>query len=378
MDFSSSGDEHRVNLHVNLAALRHNFQAIQTHAAPLKVMAVLKANAYGLGVMPVAKTLCDAGVDYFGVAEIHEALQLVFLGKPVQILSGLLPSEIPPAVAAGIICPVTDWSLANALSLEAEKQKKTVRCALAIDSGMGRAGLVANRALPEIRRIRQLPHLEVVGIYSHFSCAYDAGDSYNTQQINAFRHLIADLAAEGITFPLVHMAASDALNNIAESRQAPFTLVRCGLNLYGYYDGSVGHTMDLQPVVSLSTKLVAIRELEAGSAIGYGRMHRLKKRSRVGIAAAGYADGMPLALSNRGYLLLRGVLCPVLGRISMDYTSILVDEVPDCACGDEVVCFGRQGEHSISVDEWAHLKGTHAYEILCGIGTRVKRVYEGI
>ena len=164
-------------------------------------------------------------------------------------------------------------------------------------------------------------------------------------------------------------------NNFPESTRPPFTLARCGINMYGYYDNSVQQSMQLAPVVELKTRLAAVRTLRAGASIGYGRMHRLLRDTRVGTIAAGYADGLPLALSNRGYVLVRGRLCPVLGRISMDYTTISLDDVPEAVPGDEVVCFGRQGDRFLPLEEWAQLKGTHAYELLCSIGTRVRRVY---
>ena len=178
-----------------------------------------------------------------------------------------------------------------------------------------------------------------------------------------------------MTFPFVHIAASDALNNFPESTRPPFTLCRCGINMYGYCDPEVRPSMHLVPVVELKTRLAAVRILPAGASIGYGRMHRLRQDTRVGTIAAGYADGLPLALSNRGYVLVNGRLCPVLGRISMDYTTISLENVPEAQPGDEVVCVGTQGDQTITLEEWAQLKGTHAYELLCSIGSRVGRSY---
>ena len=178
-----------------------------------------------------------------------------------------------------------------------------------------------------------------------------------------------------MTFVERHMAASDAINNFPASTLAPFNMVRTGINLYGYCDNEVAHTMDLQGVVELKTRLAAVRKLPAEATIGYGRTYKLRKNTIVGTIAAGYADGLPLALSNRGYVLINGKFCPILGRLSMDYTTVLLDEVPEAKCGDEVVCIGTQGENSILLEEWAQLKGTHAYELLCSFGSRVKRIY---
>ncbi len=367
--------ESRVKLEVDLGKLSENFLEIRRRVAPARVAAVLKANAYGLGVLPVAETVRAAGAAMFGVAEINEAIELVPLGLPVQILGNLLPDEIAPAVEYGLICPLNDLEMARRISAEAVRQNRVVRGAVTVDSGMGRLGLQVAEAAPEILAMRGLPNLELHAIYSHFSTAYLRYDDYSLQQLTRFKTLLAELAGAGLTFPEVHMAASDALNNFPESTRPPFTLARCGINMYGYYDNSVQQSMQLAPVVELKTRLAAVRTLRAGASIGYGRMHRLLRDTRVGTIAAGYADGLPLALSNRGYVLVRGRLCPVLGRISMDYTTISLDDVPEAVPGDEVVCFGRQGDRFLPLEEWAQLKGTHAYELLCSIGTRVRRVY---
>lgn len=367
--------ESRVRLEIDLKKLSGNFSEVRRRVAPSGVMAVLKANAYGLGVLPVAEVVKSAGAACFGVAEINEAIQLVPLGLPVQILGNLLPDEIEPAVEFGVVCPVNDLGMAKKISAEAVRQGKTVTGAVAVDSGMGRLGMPVASAAKEIRAMRGLPNLELTGIYSHFSSAYQRHDDYTLRQLALFKALLAELEAEGMTFPLVHIAASDALNNFPESTHAPFSLCRCGINMYGYCDPDVRPAMHLYPVVELKTRLAAVRILPAGASIGYGRTHRLLKETRIGTIAAGYADGLPLALSNRGYVLVNGRYCPVLGRISMDYTTISLEDAPDAQPGDEVVCFGQQGDRSIALEDWAQLKGTHAYELLCSVGTRVERKY---
>ena len=369
--------ESRVNLEVNLNTLAENFMEIRRRVAPCRLMAVLKANAYGLGVLPVAEVVKSAGAYAFGVAEINEALELAPLGLPVQILGNLLPDEIAPAVEYGIVCPLNDLEMARMISAEAVRQNRRVRCAVTIDSGMGRLGMPAENAAEQILAMRTLPNLDIQGIYSHFSSAFWRYDDYSLGQLAAFKVLLSQLAREGMTFSDIHMAASDALNNFPESTHAPFTVARCGINMYGYYDNEVRQSMRLSPVVELKTRLAAVRILAAGSCIGYGRMHRLARPTRVGTIAAGYADGLPLALSNRGYVLVNGELCPVLGRISMDYTTISLENAPEAKPGDEVVCIGHQKDRFIPFEEWAQLKGTHVYDLLCSIGMRVRRRYLG-
>ncbi len=369
--------ESRVRLEIDLGKLRSNFLAISEHVAPAGVVAVLKANAYGLGVRPIAKLLAGCGAAGFGVAEVNEALELADFGLPIRVLGNLLPAEVPPAVEAGIICPVCDAESADRLEAEGAKQAKKVRVQVAVDTGMGRLGFLADDALEAVKQLAARPHLELFGIYCHCPVAYAKFDPFTDGQIVRFKKLLSRLGDAGFRFAEVHMAASDAINHFPEASRLPFNRVRAGINLYGYCDNTVAHAMKLEGVVTLKTGIAQVRELPAGTTLGYGRTYKLRKATRVGTIAAGYADGLPLALSNRGYVLVRGSYCPVLGRLSMDYTTICLDHVPEAKCGDEVVCIGSQDGASISLEEWAQLKGTHAYELLCSIGTRVERVYTG-
>jgi alanine racemase len=367
--------ESRVRLEISLRKIVENFKKISRTVQPCTVTAILKANAYGLGVSRVANALAEAGAAGFGVAEINEAIQLKSLGLPIQILGNLLPGEIPPAVEHDIICPVNDLNTAKLINAEAERQGKTAECHFLIDTGMGRLGLLAHTAADEIRQICALPNLRCTGIYSHFPVAYQGEDAYTRHQIDLFKQLLAELRKNDIRFEKIHMANSDAVNNFPESWAKPFNGIRVGLNLYGFFDSEVRHSMELEPVIELKTRLAAVRTLPEGSCIGYGRTYHLIKDTKVGTISAGYADGLPLALSNRGYVLIRGQLCPVLGRVSMDYTTVSLESVPDAECGDEVVCIGTQGGNSIPIDHWSQIKGTHAYDLLCSVGSRVKRVY---
>jgi alanine racemase len=362
---------------VNLATLCANFHKIASAVAPARVMAVLKANAYGLGAPPIAAALTHSGVDRFGVAEPYEALALAPLGLPVQILGSVLPEELPSLVAAGIILPVTDLATARAIQDEAERQQRRVTVHCKIDTGMGRLGILFPEAREVIRQVVRLPNLDVEGIYSHFPVAYRAGETYTQGQIERFLGLLNDLTADGISIPLRHMANSDAINNFPHTAHGPFNLVRTGINLHGSFDTEGRRVLHLEPVLTLKTRLTAVRRLPAGTSIGYGLTHRLARETPVGTISAGYADGLPLALSNRGFVLIRGVPCPILGRISMDYTTVALDQVPEAAVGDEAICLGGEGPTAISVEDWANLKGTHPYEIICSIGTRVERRYTG-
>lgn len=364
----------RVWLEISLKTLRENFGNIKSSVSPCGVIAVLKANAYGLGVREIAKTLADAGAAGFGVAELNEALMLKDVGVPVQILGGVLPEEIPTAVREGIILAVTDADIAKRISDEAVRQKRTAECQFLVDTGMGRLGILVQDAFDTIKNAFALPNLNFSGIYSHFPMAYMTGSEYTLNQVSQFLKLLDELKTSGIVFRKIHMANSDAINNFPVTYKPPFNFVRTGINLHGSFDSQGQQVLKLKSILTLKTRLVAVRNLPAGMSLGYGGTYKLPVNMKVGVISAGYADGLPLALSNRGYVIIRGKPCHVLGRISMDYTTVSLEQVQDAERGDEVTCLGGEGPLAITVENWAQLKGTHPYEIICSFGTRVNRI----
>lgn len=367
----------RVWVEINLDTLEENFKKIAEAVAPAKVLTVLKANAYGLGVMEIANRLDRAGTSGFCVAELKEALPLVKYGKPVQILGGILDYEIPDAVANGIILAVTDYDTAKKISDESVRQNRVTECHFKIDTGMGRLGILSDEAVTLIPEVMKLPNLNCCGIYSHFSMAYKGEDSFTLGQKEKFMKVLNSLKEQGITFEKIHIANSDAVNNCGFSHLEPFNYVRTGINLHGSFDSEGQRRLHLKSILTLKTRLAAVRRLPAGYTIGYGGTCRLVKDTLVGTIAAGYADGLPLNLSNRGFVLIKDRLCPILGRISMDYTTVSLDQFSDGEIrkGEEVICLGASGTNEISVENWAEAKGTHSYEVICSIGNRVERVY---
>lgn len=365
----------RVQVEIDLGALVRNYRKIAAHVKPLSVLCVLKANAYGLGVEAYAAALAKTDCVGFGVAEPFEALQLAGkYGKRVQLLSSVLPDEIEAMVAADVALPIIDLESARLISAAAVRLGKVARVHFKIDTGMGRLGILAEEALAVIRKVEQLPNLACEGIFSHCPMAYDPKDPFTARQIGLFKSIVAAAQKEGFSFPFVHMAASDAINNFPETAQAPFTMVRTGINLHGSFDPYGRKTLQVDPVLTLRTRVAQVRNLPAGTTLGYGRTWCLREPTRVATISAGYADGLPLALSNRGQVIIGGRYCPVIGRISMDYTTVDVSAVEGVKPGDEVICLGRDGDCSITPDDWATLKGTHAYDIICSLGSRVERV----
>ena len=377
----------RVTVEIDLKALVRNYRRIAAHAKPAKVLCVLKANAYGLGVADYAKALAKAGCTMFGVAEPFEALELKksfkvsgFQGSKnleVQILSSIIPDEIPEMVKAGVILPIIDVATAKLISAAAVKAKVVAKVHFKLDTGMGRLGILAKEAIAVMREVKKLPNLDCEGVFSHFPMAYDPKDPFTKRQIKLFKSIVAAAEKEGFKFKKVHISASDGINNFPETAKKPFTVVRTGINLHGSFDPYGRKALKVEPVLSLKTRVAQVRELPAGTTLGYGRTWCLSKATKVATISAGYADGLPLALTNRGFVFIGGKRCKIIGRISMDYTTVDVSDVRNVKPGDEVICFGRCGADSITPDDWAALKGTHAYDIICSLGNRVQRIAIG-
>ena len=373
----------RVVVEIDLKALVRNYRKIAAHVRPAKVLCVLKANAYGLGVADYAKALASAGCTMFGVAEPFEAIELqkVLGGKgqnaEVQMLSSVLPDEIPEMVKRGVILPVIDVPTAKLVSAAAVKAKKVAKVHFKLDTGMGRLGILAKDALDVMRAVKKLPNLDCEGIFSHFPMAYDPKDPFTKRQIALFKKIVAAAEKEGFRFKKVHLSASDGINNFPETAKKPFTVVRTGINLHGSFDPYGRKALKVEPVLTLKTRVAQVRELPAGTTLGYGRTWCLAAPTKVATISAGYADGLPLALTNRGFVFIGGRRCKIIGRISMDYTTVDVSDVRNVKPGDEVICFGKCGKDSITPDDWATLKGTHAYDIICSLGNRVQRIAIG-
>ncbi len=366
----------RVQLEINLHSIRRNFLQIRKTVKPAQVMAVLKANAYGLGARPIAEALVRAGVDRVGVAELKEAAHLLAmpkrLGVPVQIIGGLLRSEISDCVRLGVICPAPDISTALAISKAARKQGRKAKVHIKVDTGMGRLGIPYFQAFADIQRILNLPGLIVEGLYSHFPNANNPKHGKSKEQLDLFHDLLDQLTQVGIKIPLIHMANSDGINNYPSSY---FNMVRTGINLYGVFDLGGQRTYPLHPSLTLKTTLLAKRKLPAGFTIGYGSTHTLFRETWVGTVPAGYADGVPLAASNSGQVLIRGKACNIIGRVSMDYLTVDLNGCPASKVGDSVILVGKSGQAEITIEDWAKVKQTHPYDIICSLGNRVERIY---
>lgn len=370
-----AGSFARVWLEVDLDSLVSNFGKIRETARQCEVLCVLKADGYGLGAGKIARRLESCGGRKFGVATVDEALALLPAGGTIQIMSAVFPEELPELIRANVELPVTDLGMAREIGKTALKLGRVAKCHVKVDSGMGRLGIPikdADRTIPSIFGIKGI---EPVGIFSHFPMSSHPDAEFSARQTREMSALIARLEKASMSFRWRHIANSDAIMGLKDASMPPFNMVRTGLALYGLADDSRGNRPWMREVAALRSKLVSVRKLPSGHSVGYGRSHRLSKETLVGTIAAGYADGLPLALSNRGRVLLRGHPVPVIGRISMDYTTVDLSSVPDAAAGETVTLFGSDRDGAIPVQEWAWMKGTHPYDIICSVAPRVKRLY---
>ena len=370
----------RVVLEVDRQKIASNYLRIKHLAQPAEVMCVLKADGYGLGATNCAKVLFDCGCRRFAVADAAEALELVDLFKPfgnvaIQILSSVLASEIPEVVKNGIVLPVYDAKMAALISESAIKNNLTATVHFKVDTGMGRLGATLPKAIENLREIAKLPSLQIEGALSHLSSAGNPLDPTSEKQVDAFKEFLESAANIGITFKVKHIAATDAILNLPNATTEPFNLVRVGLGLYGGFS-SAALKAGLECAFKLKSRIVQVKEMQAGDTVGYSHTATLSRDSRIAIVAAGYADGVPLSISNKGAVVLCGKFCPVVGRVSMDYTAIDVTDVPNVSVGDEVILLGEAQGRFICPSTWADLKATHVYEIMTSIGNRVERKFE--
>ncbi len=383
---------YRTVLSIELNAIRDNVATIKRHAKPpAEIMAVLKADACGLGAREIVNAVLAGGATSIAVATAHEAAELrrTYTG-PLLLLGSFLSAEAPLLVQTETMLPVSTLADLELLNQLAHKHGKRARVHLVIDSGMGRLGALPAHAITLLTAALKLPHLQVEGCYSHFSNAFAPNDPYTEMQLKTFDALRAKLLAHIERTPalqtalgkrrlLFHMANSDGAHNYPASSYA---LIRSGINLYGLTapERSGHERYKLKPALQLRSKLLAIRKLPQGTGIGYGVSHRLAEEAYVGTVGAGYADGVPLGLSNCFHVMIKGKRYPIIGRISMDYLTVLLGKtVPTgITLGVPVTLFGTDGTASISVNAWAELKGTHAYDILTGIPARVARQYTAL
>jgi alanine racemase len=359
---------------IDIDALKKNFRAVKAYVQPIvKIMVTVKANAYGHGIVPVSKALSQEGVDCFGVASLDEAVTLRKNGlkEPIVILGNILPEEIPLLVKHKFAQVVSSLEMARAISRRARRKRTRVCVHVKIDTGMGRIGFWHAEALRALTKIAALRGITIEGICTHFPSADEEDTSFTSFQIETFNALMKDLRERKIEIPYQHAANSIGLLRFTQSH---CNMVRPGLVIYGLYPKE-NIPITLEPVMSLKTKIVFVKDVPAGRTISYGRTYVTQKPTRIATIPIGYGDGYLRALSNKAHVLVKGKRAPVVGRICMDQAMIDIGGIKNVKIGDEVVLFGTQGKERISVEEIARLAGTIPYEIVCLVSPRVPRVY---
>ena len=359
---------------IDLGALNHNYQEIRKQLNPdVKLCAVVKANAYGHGAIPVARAAVEAGAAYLAVATLSEGIELRQAGftTPILLLGLVLPEESADVVAYEITQVVCDEALPRALSAAAVAQHKTVRVHLKVDTGMGRIGVRPEEIGALAAKVAALPGIEIEGMFSHFAMADCRDKAYTRMQLVKFQQAIAAVKEQGIALPLCHIAESAAILEIPE---AHFDMVRAGVIQYGLWPSSeVSHPITLQPVMKLQAKVVWLKTLHPGESIGYGRQFTAKRECRIATLPIGYADGYIRAYAQKGCVEIHGRRAKIAGRICMDQVMIDVTDIPEVSIGDTATLFGSE---TLTVDEVASWLGTINYEVPCLIGPRVPRIYK--
>jgi alanine racemase len=357
---------------INLNNLAYNFRQLKRIVAPeVKIMVTVKADAYGHGLIPVTKRLIACGVDYLGVASIDEGINLrrEKIKLPVLVLGMVLKHDIAPLFEYNLTPTVCTEDLALALNEAAKKKGKIIKIHIKVDTGMGRLGVMPQDAQTLIRRIHKLKFVNIEGIFTHLAVA-DTNKEFTFHQISLFNNLISKLNNQGIYIPLIHSANSMGLVGYKECH---FNMVRPGLVIYGL-NPKAGLNLKLKPVLSLKTQIVYLKRVPKHYGISYGHIYVTKKDTTIVTLPIGYADGYPRNLSNIAPVLIKGRRFKISGRVCMDQIMVDVGNFP-VKIGDEVTLIGAQGKQRIAVEELAQLANTIPYEIVCGLGSRVPRLY---
>lgn len=373
----AESDLHPTHARISLSAFRHNLDVVRSYVGPdVQIMAVVKANAYGHGVIPIVSEAIAWGVSHFAVARIGEGLELRRAGvrQHILVFEVPTPSQIPAAIENGLQLTVVDASSLSAIESAAARLKTAVEIHCKVDTGMGRLGFPVENAVEGVRLINNSKHLKLAGVYSHFATSDEQDSAFAEMQIDRFKKVIDGLRADRIEIPLVHMANSGAIISLPESH---FDMVRPGIMLYGYHPRPDAVTSPpLVPVMSLHSRVSQLKCVQSGTSISYNRRYTTSGETHIATVPIGYADGYNRALTNKGEAIISGHRFPVVGTVCMDHIMIDVGPEPLVEVGDEVILIGRNAEEQISAWDIGLRVGTIPYEVTCAISTRVQRLHE--
>lgn len=361
---------------IDLEAIAHNYRALKSCLGNnTNVLAVVKANAYGYGMVRVARRLVREKVSYLGVACVDEAVTLRREGirTPILVLSSVMPSDIKEALSYNISLTICDTNLALEIDRQARRLRKPAIVHLKVDTGMGRLGVWHDEADSLIERVLGLKNIILEGIFTHLASADEENSDYTAGQLDNFRRLtfLSDINTSVVKY--IHAANSAGA---VLYKDAHFNMVRPGLMLYGLYPNDrIPGIIKLKPSLTLKTKIIYLKRTPAGRSISYGRMHTTEKETLIATLPIGYADGLNRGLSNSGQVIVKGRRAGIVGRICMDHTMVDVGHIKGVSAGDEVTIIGSQGNETITVEDIARQLNTIPYEVVCWISSRVPRVY---
>lgn len=369
----------RTHVIIDLDSLAHNVKSLKGILKPeTRLMAVIKADAYGHGAPEAARTVLDNGADWLGVATPDEGKQLREAGvtAPILVLSGAMEQGMSTVVKYDLRLTVFNEGGLWRLDEEAKRQGKRVKVHLKVDTGMNRVGVHKPKRLDDVlKRISECTSLELEGLFTHFATSDEADKSFAILQNRRFTDTARVVEAKGYKNLLLHAANSAAILDLPETHH---DMVRAGIAMYGYYPSEeVQKKVPLVPVMKWKTVILHVKKIPAGETVSYGRTYTTARDTFVATVPIGYGDGYKRLLSNRAHVLVRGRKAPVIGRVCMDQTMIDVTDIKDVLPGDEVVLLGRQGNLSVTADQMAEWAQTISYEILLSISQRVPRVYKG-
>ncbi len=361
---------------IDLPALRWNFGQVKARVGPkVKILSMVKANAYGHGAPAVARALAEEGSHAFGVATLEEGLELRQAGirQPILVVAGAYIEQLGQFIENQLTPVAHDFEALKRLDAAALKVGAVLDVHVKIDTGMGRLGLLPAEMETWLPELKKLQALKIQGVFSHFSQAESVEGDHTQRQFHLFQEVLARLRSQGITPSLAHLANSAATITLPG---AYFDMVRPGIMLYGPYPAPEMKTqIELKPVLSWKTQVMQLKKVPSGTSISYGQTFVTQRESVIATLPAGYADGYQRLLSNRAQVLVKGKRAPVAGRVCMDLTMIDVTDIGGVQQGDEVVLIGRQGDEEITAEEMAAWAMTISYEILTSISSRVPRIH---
>jgi alanine racemase len=364
----------RAYVKIDLDAIGHNVDLVRRKVgSDVKILGVIKANAYGHGAPEVASYLASR-VDYFAVATVEEALQLRACGinQPILILADVPETRLAELIRNRITITVSTRRNAETLSKAASALNMNAILHIALDTGMTRIGFRYDD-IQEILRIKDLPNLTIEGIFTHYSCADMADKAYSKKQLERFGTAIYALEQQGLRIPVKHISNSAG---IIEFDANHLNMVRAGILIYGLYPSDeVNPDFGLKPAMSFYARVNHVKTVEAGHGVSYGATYVTKAPTVIATLSVGYADGYPRALSGKGRVLIHGQYAPILGRVCMDQMMVDVTHIPDVVTGDFATLVGTDGNNTLSVEELADNAASFNYEFVCGIGMRVPRIY---